>query len=99
MLKPHCAGAVHFETDEPNVSETSTFIWFRHAVHSFPSLGEHGLVVEYFKEIPGLEVAKLTSNKKYPNTPDEVQKIQVFETQQNRGDQYGARLRTYFMVR
>ena len=63
------------------------------------SLAEHGVVVEYFKDIPGLEVDKLTSSPKYPNAPDEVQKIQVFETPQDIGNQYGARLRTYFMVR
>ena len=69
---------------------------------SFPYpyfLAEHGIVVEYFRDIPGVEVEKLTSNPKYPKTPDEVQKIQVFETPQERGNHYGARLRTYFMVR
>ncbi|CAB4023040.1 Neurogenic locus notch 1 [Paramuricea clavata] len=58
---------------------------------------EHGVVVEYFTDIPGLEVAKLTSNPKYPKAPDEVQKLQTFETPQDKGDHYGARLRTYFM--
>ena len=55
--------------------------------------------MEYFRDIPGLEVKKLTSSPKYPKTPDEVQKIQVFESSQDRGDHYGARLRTYFLVR
>jgi hypothetical protein len=83
-----------------------TVFWFLKVVHDltlfpfhFSSLAEHGIVVEYFTEIPGLEVAKLTSNPKYPKTPDEVQKLQTFETPQGKGDHYGARLRTYFMVR
>ncbi|XP_028410745.1 uncharacterized protein LOC114533429 [Dendronephthya gigantea] len=58
---------------------------------------ERGIVVEYFNNIRGLEVEKLTSSPKYPKSPDEVQKVQIFETQQDIGNYYGARLRTYFV--
>ena len=54
--------------------------------------------MEYFNNIRGLEVDKLTSNSKYPNKPDEIMKMPTFETKKDYREFYGARLQTYFLV-
>ena len=49
-------------------------------------------VVKYYTGIAGTEVSDLTSNAKYPGTPDEVRTLTTgsFETESDYGDNYGA---------
>ena len=67
-------------------------------VFFFCYAAEHGVVVEYFNGIRGLEVGKLTGNSKYPSKPDEIMKMPTFETKKDYGDFYGAKLQSYFLV-
>ncbi len=54
-----------------------------------------GLVLDTWLGLAGSEVVNLTSDSRYPDGFDQRQVITTFETTQNRGDSYGARVRGY----
>jgi uncharacterized delta-60 repeat protein len=52
---------------------------------------------EVYTNVPGMFVADLTNSAKFPGSPDVVDKISIFETPMNFGDNYGQRLSGYLL--
>ncbi len=71
------------------VDATDTFV----AWDSIPG----GLLFEAFTNIGGTPVANLTGNAKFPNSPDDVQFLDSFDTPNGYGENYGARVRGWFV--
>jgi len=58
-------------------------------------LGVGNILYEYWDDITGTAVSSLTSDPRYPDSPDESLWWQSFEGQVGRGDNYGIRARGY----
>ena len=63
-------------------------------------LGNHyaGLVREVWKDMGGYQVIDLTSNPNFPNNPSSVEVIDNFDAPYNVEDNYGSRVRGYFVA-
>lgn len=57
----------------------------------------NGLKREVYLNIPGLTVAELTNNSRFPGSPDVVDTISDFEAPSQYGDCYGARYSGYLL--
>ena len=60
-----------------------------------------GLIREVYTDIKNIESGEMRSlyrNRKYPSNPDEVSLVQNFDAPQNIGDNYGQRIRGYFLA-
>jgi hypothetical protein len=56
-----------------------------------------GLVQEIWDEIPGSALAELYSSTRYPNRPDRIALLASFEVETSSADDFGTRIRAYFM--
>lgn len=63
-------------------------------------IGNHyaGLVREVWTDMGGYQVIDLTSNPNFPNNPSSVEVIDNFDAPYNVEDNYGSRVRGYFIA-
>jgi hypothetical protein len=54
--------------------------------------------MERWNGIGGNELSRLFTNPRYPRKPNKARKIPRLVSPVNKGDNYGLRLRTYFVV-
>ena len=54
---------------------------------------------ESWENIPSNDLKALFSDPRYPDNPDNTQTLPSFSTPENRGDNYGVRVTTYYQVR
>ena len=57
-----------------------------------------GLNFEIWDGITGSKVDDLRNNPNFPNNPSMTKNLTTFDTPYNRGDNYGARVTTYYIV-
>ena len=57
-----------------------------------------GLRLETWKNIRGNRLSNLQANDRFPNKPDEVTTVKIFDIGKDRMDNYGARVSGYFRV-
>jgi hypothetical protein len=69
-------------------------------LHALSFLGNHyaGLVREVWKDMGGYQVSDLTSNPNFPNNPSSVEVLDNFDAPYNVEDNYGSRVRGYFVA-
>ena len=54
--------------------------------------------MERWNGIGGVEISRLITNSRYPRRPNKARKIPRLVSPVNKGNNYGLRLRTYFVV-
>ena len=54
--------------------------------------------METWNNIPGDNLVSLTSDPRFPAKPDSSQKLESLVSPMNIGDNYGLRLKTYYVV-
>ena len=57
-----------------------------------------GLRLETWKNIRGNRLSNLQANNRFPNKPDEVTTVKIFDIGKDRMDNYGARVSGFFRV-
>lgn len=68
-------------------------------VRPFSSLAaKNGVVYEIWENIGGNDLAKLKTDPRFPNNPDRMEVLPNFQSAQGVGDNYAARLSTYYRV-
>lgn len=60
--------------------------------------GVHGVHMDVWYSIKGRNIINLEQDKRYPNQPDVTKTIEDMASPLNLGDNYGLRLRAYFVV-
>jgi hypothetical protein len=55
-------------------------------------------MMERWNGIGGVELSRLITNSRYPRKPNKARKIPRLMSPVNKGNNYGLRLRTYFVV-
>jgi hypothetical protein len=95
---PRFRGPLLLPLPEP-LQETAGAKTPKEAAAAFPPAeplpAEAGLRREVFQNIPGATLADLTNHANFPDRPDLVDTVSVFETPSNSGDDYGVRLSGY----
>ncbi len=59
------------------------------------TLGTGKILRQYWNNVPGTDIASLTSNANYPNNPTGSEQLTSIEGPSNAGDNYGSRIRGY----
>ena len=57
-----------------------------------------GATFDVWENIRGTRLAALRSDSRFPNNPEKAQTLTRFDTPLNRGNNYGARVNTYYQV-
>lgn len=57
-----------------------------------------GVVFELWDNIDGMRLKNLFKDPRYPDSPDKTTTLKSFDTPLDRGDRYGARVTTYYLV-
>lgn len=66
---------------------------------SAPESSEPGHVnIRYWMNVPGAKPEALTQLARYPNNPDDTEKLQALEQTQNRADDYGAMIQGFIIA-
>jgi hypothetical protein len=55
-------------------------------------------MMERWNGIGGVELSRLFTNPRFPRRPNQARKISRLVSPVNKGNNYGLRLKTYFMV-
>ena len=77
----------------------NVFFYIHINIHIILVNNEEGLIREVFTDIvKSGDIKDLYHNSKYPIKPDKVSKIQDFDTPENDGENYGQRVRGYFIA-
>ena len=58
-----------------------------------------GIIFEIWDNIGGNRLGRLRKDPRYPNNPSKTETLTAFDTPVNRGNNYGARVITYYQVR
>ena len=53
---------------------------------------------EIWKNVGGSRLSNLQAESRFPNKPDEVTMLKVFDAPKDRGDSYGSRISGFFRV-
>lgn len=64
----------------------------------FEFFSVRGVMMERWNGIGGNELSRLFTNPRYPRRPNKAVKIRNLVSPVNKGNNYGLRLRTYFVV-
>ena len=58
-----------------------------------------GVMMERWNGIGGNELSRLITNPRFPRRPNKARKIARLVSPVNKGNNYGLRMKTYFLVR
>ena len=100
-LKPLGAGAWSytpapgFEGDDSFTYGIASSTGHRHTTTLTVAVRATGAWLETWRGIPGAAIADLTSDERFPDTPDQTTIVDSFEAKPDRLDNYGARLRSF----
>jgi hypothetical protein len=86
----------HFRVNEVEMDGTER----EGGVWSFKTVapGPGKIIREWWFDISGSDVVNLTSNERYPSSPDGSEFVSLFEGPENWAEQYGSRLRGWLFV-
>ena len=59
---------------------------------------ENGVTFQMWKNIPGMALSRLITNRRFPGKPDVSMKVRRLYIRPNQGDRYGIRMTTYYVV-
>lgn len=72
-------------------------LWFLPIIAKF--VGPYpGVKREVWRGVKGTTITDLATQKDYPNNPSEASIIEDFDAPKNEGDDYGSRIRGYFVA-